>query len=228
MKLLFICTANIDRSPTGEDIYKNKPGFEAKSAGTEEGYAEVLITKELIVWADTIFCMEQNHRKRVLELDLDAWNKTVVMNIPDDFYRGHPDLVQSIQVRVQNFLSEVFLNKNAEAFEKMSQKERVAAHRKNDTNPDLNGEDIKKYIISLNPPPPTRRKREKGIPLQEVECGNCVNFDAGMQKQSWTLGGGCVIYETQQFPSSYRAITCRSFVPIREKKGSKRLNPEDG
>jgi protein-tyrosine-phosphatase len=32
MKLLFICTANIDRSPTGEDIFKVQPGFEVKSA----------------------------------------------------------------------------------------------------------------------------------------------------------------------------------------------------
>ena len=36
LKLLFVCTANIDRGPTAEDIYKNQPGFEAKSAGTED------------------------------------------------------------------------------------------------------------------------------------------------------------------------------------------------
>ena len=61
MKLLFVCTANIDRSPTGEDIYKNQPGFEVKSAGTETGYAAIPISKVLIEWADVIFCMEPHH-----------------------------------------------------------------------------------------------------------------------------------------------------------------------
>jgi protein-tyrosine-phosphatase len=42
LKLLFVCTANIDRSPTGEDIYKGQPGFETKSAGTELDYAKSL------------------------------------------------------------------------------------------------------------------------------------------------------------------------------------------
>jgi predicted protein tyrosine phosphatase len=216
LKLLFLCTANIDRGPTGEDIFKNKPGFEAKSAGTEEGYAEVPLITELVEWADIVFCMEQKHRKKVLQLEPDAWNKTVVLNVPDEFYRGHPDLVESIKMNVANFLWEVFCHKNSEAIEKKSQKEREAflMSARENYNLDLKGEDVKNYIESLNPPPPGRRKRKSSAPMQEVQCGNCIKFDPSLTKQTWTLGGGCNIYEIEIFPRDNRAKTCRLYTPI--------------
>lgn len=104
MKLLFVCTANIDRSPTGEDIYKNQPGFEVKSAGTDAGYASVPISKVLIEWADVIFCMEPHHSREVLKLDPKAKNKVAILNIPNIYYRGHPELVKAIKHRVTQFL----------------------------------------------------------------------------------------------------------------------------
>jgi predicted protein tyrosine phosphatase len=69
MKLLFVCTANIDRSPTGEDIFKDQSGFEVKSAGTEIDYATIPISKELIEWTDIIFCMEDHRRSSVLKIN---------------------------------------------------------------------------------------------------------------------------------------------------------------
>jgi predicted protein tyrosine phosphatase len=104
LKLLFVCSANQDRSPTGEDIYKNQPGFEAKSAGTMLEYARVPISKELIDWADLILCMENQHRVKVLKLNLDAKGKTVVLNIPEIYYHGHPELVRLIKEKVSNIL----------------------------------------------------------------------------------------------------------------------------
>jgi predicted protein tyrosine phosphatase len=106
LKLLFVCSANQDRSPTGEDIYKNQPGFEAKSAGTMLEYATVPISKELIGWADLILCMENHHRVKVLKLNPDAKGKTVVLNIPEIYYRGHPELVRLIKEKVSNILNQ--------------------------------------------------------------------------------------------------------------------------
>lgn len=104
MKLLFVCTANIDRSPTGEDIYKNHPGIEAKSAGTEIAYADVPISRELIDWADIVFCMEEKHSRAVLRTQPKAAGKIAVLNILDTYYRGHPELVKAIRTRVDRFL----------------------------------------------------------------------------------------------------------------------------
>jgi predicted protein tyrosine phosphatase len=35
MKVLFVCTANKLRSPTAEDVFRDYPGIEALSAGTD-------------------------------------------------------------------------------------------------------------------------------------------------------------------------------------------------
>ncbi len=62
MNLLFICSRNNWRSPTAESIYKNREGFNVKSAGTEPS-ARIKVNAKLIDWADTIFVMKKNIRK---------------------------------------------------------------------------------------------------------------------------------------------------------------------
>jgi predicted protein tyrosine phosphatase len=104
VRVLFVCTANIDRSPTGEDIFKGQPGFEAKSAGTEEDYAATPISKELIEWADIIFCMEKRHRSNVIQMSPNAASKTVVLEIPDIYTRGDPELVRLLKYKVSKHL----------------------------------------------------------------------------------------------------------------------------
>ena len=61
IKILFVCSANIDRSPTAEHIYANQTGLEVKSAGVS-WYAQQPVTTELLQWADVILCMEEEHK----------------------------------------------------------------------------------------------------------------------------------------------------------------------
>lgn len=103
MRLLFVCTANIDRSTTGEDIFKDQPGLDVKSAGTED-WATIPISKELIEWADIIFCMEDHHRQKVLQMNPKEAGKTVVLDIPDHWIRGDPELVKLIKTKVLKHL----------------------------------------------------------------------------------------------------------------------------
>lgn len=69
-------------------------------------YAAVPITKELIDWADIIFCMEDHHSMKVLKISPDARQKTVVLHIPDNYYRGDPNLVRLIKEKVSNILNQ--------------------------------------------------------------------------------------------------------------------------
>jgi len=64
--LLFICTSAMDRSPCAAELFNNSKNYEAKFAGISKG-AEVVLTKEAIIWADTIFTMEPDHQVFVLE-----------------------------------------------------------------------------------------------------------------------------------------------------------------
>jgi len=92
MKVLFVCTGNMDRSPTAEDLLKRVEGFEVKSAGTSI-LARRRISKEFIDWADVIFAMEDCHQKAILSLSPSAAYKVVVLGVPDRYRRGDPELI---------------------------------------------------------------------------------------------------------------------------------------
>lgn len=66
-KLLFICSQNRMRSLTAETMYKEFPGYEVKSAGTEPG-ARVRVNLGHIGWADIIFVMEKKHGRILKEM----------------------------------------------------------------------------------------------------------------------------------------------------------------
>ena len=61
MNVLFICSRNKLRSPTGEVVFSDLPDVEARSAGISND-AQVLVSVEDIEWADIIFVMEQSHK----------------------------------------------------------------------------------------------------------------------------------------------------------------------
>jgi predicted protein tyrosine phosphatase len=94
--VLFVCTGNIDRSPTAEELLKGVPGFEVRSAGTMPG-ARRRLTRSDVEWADRIFVMENHHRDSVLEMDPGATNKVKVLGIPDVYLKGDERLVELIR-----------------------------------------------------------------------------------------------------------------------------------
>ncbi len=102
-KILFVCTGNVDRSPTAEALFKNLPGFEVKSAGTSI-IAAVQLTKALINWADEIYVMEFKHQQIVLEMVPSAWKKVESLEIPDIYYRDQPELKQVILEKMKPFM----------------------------------------------------------------------------------------------------------------------------
>ena len=72
MNILFICTANRDRSRTAEHIFqKQYPAFNFKSAGIDEGlcvkYNGDYVDVKTCDWAERIICMEDHHAQYLLE-----------------------------------------------------------------------------------------------------------------------------------------------------------------
>lgn len=101
MKVLFVCTANRLRSPTAEDLFRDWPGIEAVSAGTDSEALRPL-TRELVAGADLIFVMESHHRERIRKkyrIRPDD-NKIVTLHIPDEYERGAPELIELLKVKV--------------------------------------------------------------------------------------------------------------------------------
>tara|TARA_R110000737_G_scaffold352084_1_gene396660 strand:+ start:685 stop:1032 length:348 start_codon:yes stop_codon:yes gene_type:complete len=70
MNILFLCTANIQRSRTAEDHFReNYLGHTYKSAGLSEKYCKqhgtTVCTTDLLDWADRVFVMEPMHIERI-------------------------------------------------------------------------------------------------------------------------------------------------------------------
>jgi len=106
MNLLFICSRNQWRSRTAETIFKNRSGFEVKSAGTSKT-ARIRISQKLIEWADLIFVMENKHKKRVSEYfpNLVNYKEIIVLDIPDDFKYMDEELIKNLEDSVSFYLN---------------------------------------------------------------------------------------------------------------------------
>lgn len=104
-KVLFVCSGNIDRSPTAEGMFKTRPDLEVMSAGTSL-LARRRVTRQLVEWADKIFVMEQKHADRLEHLEPGARAKIVVLGIPDEYHRNNPELIRLLNERVTPYLQQ--------------------------------------------------------------------------------------------------------------------------
>ena len=102
--LLFICSGNIDRSPAAEALFKNHPIYHAKSAGVGP-LTENPVTKEMIDWAELIFCMEHEHKQHLIDhypaVDI---NKIIVLNIPNTYTRNDFELKDLLKFKLKEWL----------------------------------------------------------------------------------------------------------------------------
>ena len=105
MNLLFVCSENKLRSPTGETIFSEYEGISAIGAGTNKD-AETPVSGDLIEWADIVFVMEQSHRDKVSKKfrNLLKGKRLVCLDIPDKFDRMNPALIQMLEMKVSKHI----------------------------------------------------------------------------------------------------------------------------
>jgi predicted protein tyrosine phosphatase len=100
-KVLFVCTANIQRSPTAADLFRNWNGvWETKSAGTDPFFGRNRLTQKLADWADIIVVMEPYHAGQLLTHFRLKPDKVKVVNIPDRYLRNDPELIRELKAKV--------------------------------------------------------------------------------------------------------------------------------
>src|SRR5664280_944656 len=99
--LLFVCRNNRMRSYTAEIIYNLEGLFSAKSAGTERT-ARVKVTKDLLLWADIIFTMEEKQAEHIRNEFIESVRnkKIIVLGIPNNYYFMEPVLIKLINSKV--------------------------------------------------------------------------------------------------------------------------------
>ncbi len=101
MNLLFVCSENRLRSPTGEEVFSKYEGINAIGAGTNNS-AQTPVSGDLIEWADVIFVMEKYHRNKISKKfkELLKDKRVVCLDIPDNYNRMDPVLVSLMENKV--------------------------------------------------------------------------------------------------------------------------------
>ncbi len=131
MKVLFVCTGNINRSAVADVILRKKEGFEVKSCGTGktatknaraasrmrraalkhgfdlEQHRTTPVSVELIDWADVVVAMGNPHRKWVENNCPEHIEKLQQWDIPDPHFDGDPEACEKCLVAIRNKIDEV-------------------------------------------------------------------------------------------------------------------------
>lgn len=105
INVLFICSRNQWRSPTGEKVWSKIAGVSARSAGTSRN-ARRQVKLADIWWADVIFVMEEKHAQRLrADYRQEMTHKALhVLDIPDDYQFMDPELVELIQAKTERII----------------------------------------------------------------------------------------------------------------------------
>lgn len=104
MNILFVCSRNEWRSPTGEAIYKNHPTIFARSAGTSPS-ARIKINQKHTDWAEVIFVMEKRHLQLIeRKFGNSVRQKTVILNIEDEYQYMDEELINELKTKVAPYL----------------------------------------------------------------------------------------------------------------------------
>jgi len=96
MKILFVCAANEQRSPTFESWYKkNRPQYETRSAGIYFGYPYQL-DEEILEWADKVFLMDLSQEMFISRRYPEYLDKCEVIGCSDQYAKDSSELNELI------------------------------------------------------------------------------------------------------------------------------------
>ena len=104
-RVVFICSQNKLRSPTAEQVFKDTPGLEVISRGTDATAREPL-TADAVDWADILIVMEKHHRNKVQKKfkAIVSGKRLVVLDIPDEYEFMDPTLINLLKAKVARVL----------------------------------------------------------------------------------------------------------------------------
>lgn len=106
--VLFVCSANVDRSKTAEDFFAEQfSKINFQSAGTNEAICRQegtnFIDQTLLDSADLLLVMEEKHRSWI-NSHLNAKGKRIeVLNIPDRYRYYSMELIEILQQKCSPF-----------------------------------------------------------------------------------------------------------------------------
>ena len=107
MHILFICSANKDRSKSAEDYFSEQyPDHHFDSAGTNLKTCQQLgtnyIEEEQLALADRIYVMETKHSQAIQQKFGNTFHRKItVLHIKDHYQYGDPELLEILSRKVK-------------------------------------------------------------------------------------------------------------------------------
>ena len=103
-RILFVCSANVNRSRLAEELYKDDPRYEVRSAGIYGVRADLkhlypnarTLTKEDLSWANRIFTFSEYYEIIHEYPSVDS-KKIIDLDIPDRFRINEPEKRQELK-----------------------------------------------------------------------------------------------------------------------------------
>lgn len=94
MRVLFLCSRNRLRSPTAEEIFRGRDGWEVVSVGLASD-ADEKLSSETLDWADVVFVMERAHQRKLSQMfgAMLRHKRVICLDIPDDYAFMQSELV---------------------------------------------------------------------------------------------------------------------------------------
>jgi predicted protein tyrosine phosphatase len=104
-KVLFVCSQNKLRSPTGEAVFSGQPDLDVRSAGLNNN-AEIPLGADDVRWAEIIFVMEQAQKSKLKKKFKDILDKqrVICLGIQDNYDYMDPKLIKIFENNVPQFL----------------------------------------------------------------------------------------------------------------------------
>jgi predicted protein tyrosine phosphatase len=106
MRILFICSFNINRSRTAEDLFSDihdtkSAGFHCETEGSQKQ-----VDRSMIKWADIVFVFEDEHIYEIKHrFPAEYLTKRVInLQIPDAYNYGNEELVRTLRQKVPQYL----------------------------------------------------------------------------------------------------------------------------
>ena len=96
-KILFVCAANAQRSPTFANYFEeNMKDYAIASAGIYHGYPNQ-VNEEILDWADKIFVMDISQEMFIARRYPEFLNKVEIIGVSDQYSRDSPELKEIIR-----------------------------------------------------------------------------------------------------------------------------------
>jgi predicted protein tyrosine phosphatase len=105
-RILFVCSRNQWRSPTAENLWRQHPQVQARSAGTASS-ARHTVNADDIAWASHIMVMEDKHAERLkASFGMALRHKPLyVLDITDEYCYMDTVLIAALEESVAALLS---------------------------------------------------------------------------------------------------------------------------